>query len=681
MRARFLPVLCSVALTLLSIASVAAAVVPVRALPGERSASIARLDGSESAPVTIARDWQQALFELRRDDPTLPDGVALRERALAQAGPEVVPISVIHFRTFGTIFVASALRAQTYRGASVLMTFDRANWSGSVPMYIAIDFDDGAGFRVAGVGARIPVHYSTLGTKTLRLRAGASAATYIETRFTFRVLAFETPLPDDTLQVTGAAAYAGAVNRGDAYVYLAPGHTRIVKPVVVVEGFDLANDQNWDELYTLLNRQQLLERIRVRGFDVVVLNFADATDYLQRNAFVVASLLRQLRSEIEPGTPMTLVGASTGGVLSRYALAWMEASGIPHGVKTFISMDSPHAGANVPLGIQHWFHFFSDLTSEAAYLVDRLDRPAARQILLYHLRGTVGFTPRADALRGQFLSEIDALGWPSIPRMVAITNGSGIGAGQGFLGGDPLLVYRYRSSVRKVDGNVWAMPNQRSGTVFQGNVSALVTLESQTVTFTGAQPLDNAPGGYRGTMLQMDTTAVPYGDIIAVRPHHCFVSTASAAGISSANGFLAGAAASTPFDSVYCPLENQEHVLITEENANWIEREIVASTNVSVGLAIGLTGRVELGPMTPNPFTSASRITFSLTERERVRLTVHDLNGRRVATLADGVLPAGAHHAVWRGESEDGRRSPAGVYFVRLEAAGRVSAGRITRLD
>jgi len=689
MRVRFVLVLLAaafarVAFTAPSLADVPAAI-PARA--GERSAATLRFDGTDTAPIAHVRTWQQALFELRREDPSLPDPIAHAQRALAQSGPEVVPIAVIHLTTFGTIFVASALREQTHRGGDVVMTLERANWSGSVPPYIAIDCDDGAGFRAASLDARIPVHYATLGTRTLRLRTGASATSYREARFTFRVLALGTPLPDDTLHVTGTVPYAGALDRGDAYVYLAPGHTRIVNPVVVVEGFDLANDQNWDELYALLNREELLERIRAHGFDVVVLNFADATDYLQRNAFVLVALLQQLHATIGPGTPFTLVGSSTGGVIARYALSWMESNGIPHGVNTFISMDAPHLGADVPLGIQHWFHFFANLASEAAYFVERLDRPAARQILLYHMRGTSGLTPRADAMRTQFLQEIEALGWPGTPRTVAIANGSGMGQGQGFADGDPLLLYRYSSSVRRIDGNVWAVANQRPGVVFQGGVTVLVSVQNQTVTLVGARPLDNAPGGYRNTMLQMDTTAVPYGDIQAVRAHHCFVPTVSALALETPDLFHAPRSgttlpAPTPFDTIYCPAENQEHVMVTRENASWIEQEILRSARVAVGISVNaLPVGAALGPMMPNPFSSQSRITFHVPEPQHVRLAVHDLEGRRIATLADAVLPAGQHAAVWRGESERGGRAPTGVYFVRLEAGDRTSVGRITRLE
>ena len=41
-------------------------------------------------------------------------------------------------------------------------------------------------------------------------------------------------------------------------------------------------------------------------------------------------------------------------------------------------------------------------------------------------------------------------------------------------------------------------------------------------------------------------------------------------------------------------------------------------------------------------------------------------NGKRVRTLLNGVLPAGANQLVWDGRDDSGRRVPSGTYFYRL---------------
>jgi hypothetical protein len=66
----------------------------------------------------------------------------------------------------------------------------------------------------------------------------------------------------------------------------------------------------------------------------------------------------------------------------------------------------------------------------------------------------------------------------------------------------------------------------------------------------------------------------------------------------------------------------------------------------------------------PNPSRTLARFSFTLPTAGRARLTVIDLAGRVVATLADGPLDAGDHQVRWT------TPAPAGVYFARLDAPG-----------
>ena len=611
---------------------------------------------------------------------------------LAAPGPEVVPILVVDQRLLVPVFIAKSPVRTTYRGANVVFTLDRANWTtlGQPPAWIALDCDDGRGFRVIRIGDRVPVPYSSLGTKNVRLRAGASSTSFREARFPLIVAALAHPLPDDTLHVAGTIPFEGGTSAAAGYVYLAPGRTQIVHPLVVVEGFDLANDQNWDELYTLLNRASLVERMRARGYDLVVVNFADATDYIERNAFTLVTLLQHLQSTIAPTDSLTLVGASTGGVIARYALVWMESHSVSHRVSKFLSMDSPHLGANVPIGIQYWLDFFADIASEARFFVDRLNRPAAREVLLHHLTNPTSPIPRADPLRARMEADLRAMGnWPRIPRLVAIANGSGVGLGQGFGPGDPLVRYQYRSPLRTIEGDVWAVPDRTSGVVFRGNVSVVIPVKTATRIAARTRPLDGAPGGGRPTMLQMDQVAAPYGDIVAVHPRHCFVPTVSALALDVADLFYAARSdpdvlTHTPFAAVYSPIENQEHVAINAENAGWIEQELGLPAPAHLPQAAataGPGGAAAFASVAPNPFRDRVELVFQAPSSGSARLTVHDVAGRRIATLIDGPMPRGKHAVTWDARSEQGRRAPAGLYFLRLATQGFSRTIRVILAD
>lgn len=82
-------------------------------------------------------------------------------------------------------------------------------------------------------------------------------------------------------------------------------------------------------------------------------------------------------------------------------------------------------------------------------------------------------------------------------------------------------------------------------------------------------------------------------------------------------------------------------------------------------------------PAYPNPFNPTVTIPFVLVRDGRVRLSVHDVSGRRVSVLVDEALPAGRHEARWNGVDAYGRHLPSGVYFTRLYIGGIESTGKI----
>jgi hypothetical protein len=114
------------------------------------------------------------------------------------------------------------------------------------------------------------------------------------------------------------------------------------------------------------------------------------------------------------------------------------------------------------------------------------------------------------------------------------------------------------------------------------------------------------------------------------------------------------------------------------DNLNALDSNDSAATSSTTGVLPGDANvGLWLGPAQPNPFRAGTRIRFVMPRAGDVRLTVHDLAGRRVATLAQGHRNAGPHDVSWNGRSNQGGRVPAGIYFLRL-SDGRES--RITRL-
>ncbi len=82
----------------------------------------------------------------------------------------------------------------------------------------------------------------------------------------------------------------------------------------------------------------------------------------------------------------------------------------------------------------------------------------------------------------------------------------------------------------------------------------------------------------------------------------------------------------------------------------------------------------------PNPFNPKTSIRFDLPTAGSVELSVYDVEGRRVITLLDDHLEAGAHSIDWDGRDGDGNEAAAGVYLYRLQSGVEEATERMVLL-
>ena len=76
----------------------------------------------------------------------------------------------------------------------------------------------------------------------------------------------------------------------------------------------------------------------------------------------------------------------------------------------------------------------------------------------------------------------------------------------------------------------------------------------------------------------------------------------------------------------------------------------------------------------PNPFNPTTTIDFSIPNDSKVNLSIYNLKGQIVKTLANEQLERGNHSVVWHGKDKYGKAVGSGVYFYKLKVNGKNEA-------
>jgi len=120
-------------------------------------------------------------------------------------------------------------------------------------------------------------------------------------------------------------------------------------------------------------------------------------------------------------------------------------------------------------------------------------------------------------------------------------------------------------------------------------------------------------------------------------------------------------------------LPDNRSLFFTRSNGwkSWVFNDwmIRAAYSTTTGPGRGnLPNRYRLGQNFPNPFNPSTEIRFALKEAGRVELSIYNVIGQKVKTLADREFPAGEYSLSWDGRDERGLALSSGVYFYQLSA-------------
>jgi hypothetical protein len=108
---------------------------------------------------------------------------------------------------------------------------------------------------------------------------------------------------------------------------------------------------------------------------------------------------------------------------------------------------------------------------------------------------------------------------------------------------------------------------------------------------------------------------------------------------------------------------------------------LILSAVDAPAVAAGPASAFALSAARPNPAARGlQELQLTLPAAATVEVTVFDVRGARVRTIARGPFTAGTHTVGWDGSTGDGGVASPGIYFVRADADGQVLTRKLQRL-
>lgn len=519
--------------------------------------AIARFSYAVPRPELTGRVQQAAATGRALDDPprTLEDQLAQREAFFASG--------LLHDQWGFTL--------PAYRGRSVEFVvsedFHLTNSGAPLPNTVELDLGDGRGFLPIELDNPVRASYpnDTAARVAVRCRYDSEVLTA-----NFTVALSDQPAapePDETWPLHGECA-----NTGTAYVYHAAGSIAVRRPMIMVEGFPGGHPA--DYLYDTLDQQGTATALRAAGYDIVIVGLDDGADKIQRNADVLVACIHEaLRRTNEP---LVVGGMSMGGLISRFALAAMEARGERHNTEVFVTIDTPHGGTYTSLAAQWFVQTYRGILPALSAYAKLLDSPANRQFDLWWLHDGV---PQTSPLRTELTGELAALGdYPKRPRRLAISCGRGDGERTAPAGAQTLSW----AGAPWVSAELRTLADTGLETIGQGSWCLAEPPQLPSLNFDAGVAWDGAPGGqepYNGQVAAI-AVGVGCGTVTHVVDRTCTVPTVSALGLrqdpfSPVPPAQSGA---SPFhDYAFCA-ENQPHLTITPEVSAWLQAALGVPT-------------------------------------------------------------------------------------------------------
>jgi Secretion system C-terminal sorting domain len=305
------------------------------------------------------------------------------------------------------------------------------NNTGKSISQVQIDFANGQGFQTVTVGIAINISYADTGFKKWTIKVTLSDNSILQCYNEYNVLKIGNistrfQSSQSTIPFWGIInSVSGTRNAATVWInYSRNNFTGTLrKPLIVVEGYDvstiapgLQDNYRSRDFIDGLDEANLAswnfntQLDDIAGYDLVFVDFADGAADIVLNAGAVQEVINRVNADKVNDNRFgnirqqnVVMGLSMGGLCARYALANMTKNftATPTETRLLITHDSPHKGANVPLGLQYMIRMFggvelfgtnvTDIYPDYNDAIGLLDALATQQLLLYRATTTNTF--------------------------------------------------------------------------------------------------------------------------------------------------------------------------------------------------------------------------------------------------------------------------------------------------
>ena len=333
---------------------------------------------------------------------------------------------------------------------------------------IEFDAGDGSGYHNIVENSSITVTYDTYGEYDLKVKIQTTsgqtyvAHSYIEIIETGPIYTKGESIREPDVTYTRETTYNTTSGQNDTIInvrarishYYKSGSTSISRPFIVAEGFDpwilkyIQGDIPQESVHLGFTnhidfqKDTWSKETFKNDYDLIYIDWDNSLADIRANAKLLIEIIEEinLMKAMSGSTEKNVImGQSMGGLITRYALRKMEVEGKDHETATFISHDSPHLGANIPLGVLYFikqalcfahgydiiidiFDLFNDkmLTTAEKRFCNVVNSQSAKQMLIHD---TYDYGASGNSIHSSWIEELAALGFPQNTENLAIVNG------------------------------------------------------------------------------------------------------------------------------------------------------------------------------------------------------------------------------------------------------------------